>query len=147
MHVSSLAPGEEIFSWCDPEGATLHFAVARLNSLLAAVLAPSDTLGYPDGFDRFLLENRGVDIARAMALTGDQLAYPCTVLIMDGGHTLLADGTHRSYRRYIEGRRDGPCFLVPREVWQLYVITGVRTDQTEAEVAAFPTRGLPHRRP
>jgi hypothetical protein len=146
IHVSMLGPHEEIFSWADPDGPTLHFAVTQLNAYLQQWSWPTREMQFPSAFDRWLEANRGVDRARSAALTPEDLEVPATVLIMSNGQTLLVDGTHRIHRLYRDGHRRSDCRVVPPQVWASFLISGMRGDMTAREVAALPADNLPHRR-
>lgn len=134
----TLPPTDEVFSWSDPDtGQSTHFAITKLNAFLAVSSIKPQWVAIPDNFAEWLLTNRGVNKERAAALTFKEMADPVTMVDM-GGHYLLADGTHRVYRRAIEGHKTALGRLVPRAIWYPFTLLG--PNMTPEQILAAPDR-------
>lgn len=138
--MDELGISEEVFSWIDPDdGRTVHFAISQMRAVLSVLNLPTTTVEIRPGYHEWLLENRGVNHDKAMALTDEQMDEPSILLALPDKHFLLVDGTHRVYRKALEGAPNSQAHVLTQDAWQHFVIRDM-PNFTEDEIKNLPDR-------
>lgn len=70
-------------------------------------------------------QKRGIEHPRMMAILYHRGEFDPVVYIMRGGYHFLADGNHRYYVSYLQGRQYLPAIIVPEHIWSPYILTGM----------------------
>jgi hypothetical protein len=71
---------------------------------------------------RFFLQERGVDMARAKAISLARMEEPGIACLMPDGTGLVVDGSHRLVKRVLQGRKTMELWMCHEEVWSQSLI-------------------------
>jgi hypothetical protein len=71
---------------------------------------------------RLFLQERGVDMARARAISLARMEDPGIACWMPDGTGLVVDGSHRLVKRVLQGRKTMELWMCQEEVWSQSLI-------------------------
>lgn len=123
----SLIDKEEVFDWTSGDGeVTLHFRTTALKRFLG------DNPEYRDDFTKeveieedfaeYLYIGRGLEPTVLAKYTYGKIDEPVIGCMLGNGHLLLVDGNHRYFMRYKLGYKTVKYHVIPKEVWEHFLI-------------------------
>lgn len=126
---------EETFTFTPADGEPVHIYSGRLRAHLLASNAQKFRVDFPVELREHIVEQHGVDVARANRLTPEQAAEPVIIGIWPEGTHVLIDGAHRRYYWASRGNHSLPAWVVGHDLWSRFTfdpskIAGVMYDRT-----------------
>jgi hypothetical protein len=137
IHISRLSARDEMFTFSPNDGDPKHFATTRLVAYLKSSGAQVCAVDLDEALVAHVARKHGIEPGH-LTKTLDRVEEPCVFLDYGDGTHIVADGNHRVVARHLLGMKTVPAWLVPKKVWQRFLIEGVPSNPKEA--AAFSRR-------
>lgn len=137
IHVSRLSARDEMFTFSPNDGEPMHFATTRLVAYLQGVGAQVVAVELDEALATHVAKRHGIEVPH-LTNSLERLEEPCVFLDYGDGTHIVADGNHRVVARHLLGFKTVPAWLVPKKVWQRFLVDGVPSNPREA--AAFAKR-------
>ena len=123
-HIDEVTQTQTVFS-------VTHLWMAVRAAVAAGKLGPT-RIRVDTEFAKWCRVHRGVERHRLNRIKAKDLHEPILMLQQPGDSTmLLVDGHHRYVKAANLVKRTIPAFLLPQEIWELCIVTGLPTTSPE----------------
>jgi hypothetical protein len=119
---------DQVFTQVMPNGANVVYAATRIREHCMRTRARVHLVALQLDHVMLIKHQRGLEKDRLLQAIMTTHHSPLLYLHQEDGTHFLADGSHTYVARYLRGQRYSLAYIVPREVWQDFIVTGSPTE-------------------